>query len=387
MQYVYSISRLALLPLLLLLTSSLACGPGRPRAATTAAPPRTPPTCSYRGVGFDPRDGVLHGVSGDPLIKIKDGRRLKIRYDAHPGPGGGRVEVQVSETEFMTSTRSGVTFAGGAPLPTFAYLRPTAPLRFGGVIIAEGGAQLQAALLPGGRLRVTLEASEELLLPRALSRSVRCGQVHVSPEAHRAEKDATRALALGESEALEGHFGVGLGGQVPFAATPGGLVEARLDLDAVERDGVHVLERRGAHTRLALRRRTYWIVGWVPSDLVRRESMSWGGSQQARGGKRDRAPYLYQRYRRTIVVKRQAFASRRCSKRVALFVRKRKGLAAAGAVESIGAVTPGREIVVVPQDSGWYALYLPKSSWWQQVGETDLLVRRAVVDRFCPEPR
>jgi hypothetical protein len=372
--------------LLLLATTLLACSGAPSRPARPAARLSPAPVCSYRGVGFKPRDGVLFGQNGDPRIKIKEGRHLKVHCDVRPGPGGGRVEVQVSETEPYASTQRGVTLTGSAPLSAFAYLRPTAPLRFGGVIIAEGGVRLRAALLPGGRLQVTLEAPEELLLPRALRRIARCDQVHVSPAAYQAPKDAAKQLALGDAAALEGHFGVGLGGQVPFSAAPGGPVEARLDLSAVERNGVFVLERRGTHTRLALRRRTYWIVGWTSSDLVRSESMSWGGSQQTWGGKRERAPYLHRR-RRRIVFKRQAFATRRCTKQVTLFVRKRKGLAAAGAVEAIGALTPGREIVVVPNDSGWYTLYLPKASWWQQIGETDLLVRRAEVDRHCPAPR
>jgi hypothetical protein len=234
---------------------------------------------------------------------------------------------------------------------------------------------------------VTLEAPRELLLPRALSRTVRCDQVHVSAAAYRAERNAARSLALGASAALEGHFGVGLGSQVPFSAAPGGPVEARLDLSAVERNGVFVLERRGAHTRLALRRRHYWIVGWTSTDLVRRESMGWGGSQQTWGGARERLPATYRRHRRRILYKRQAFATRSCAKQVTIFVRTRKGLAAASAVEPIGALTSGREIVVVPHDSGWYALYLPRASWWEQVGEADLLVRRTEVDRHCPEPR
>ena len=327
---------------LLLSVSLVACSSRQPRPTTPAVRLGPAPVCSYRGVGFKPRDGVLGGASGDPLIKIIDGRHLEIRHTVYPGPGGGRVAVQVSEMEPVTSTQRGVTFSGQAPLSTFAYLTPTAPLRFGSVIIAAGGTQLQAALLHDGRLGVTLEVPEELLLPRALRRTVRCDQVHVSSGAYRAAKDAAKALALGDSAALEGYFGVGLGGQVPFSATPGGPVEARLDLSAVERNGVHVLEHRGAHTRLALRRRTYWIVGWTSTELVRRESMSWGGSQQTWGGERERAPYMHQPHRR-FIVKRQAFATRRCSTQVTLFVRTREGLAAASALESIGALTPGRE--------------------------------------------
>ena len=110
-----------------------------------------------------------------------------------------------------------------------------------------------------GRVGVTLDISDAFAVPNVVEKTMGCDKLTIDEPSYNAGFVASGAIGTGT-----------IGGGVDLFLEPGRPPIARTKEGNYEE--VLVLERRGRHTRVAIKAYRYFAVGWVASDAVGAET-------------------------------------------------------------------------------------------------------------------
>lgn len=290
-----------------------------------------------------------------PYAEVWGSWALKTRLILPVGPAkrGARLGLR----------RGGIELAGWVAPADPVVVHARRVLHLGGPLWLRSGALRWQATAPG-RLSLRAVLAPELRLAGGavrLDQQVGCGQVSSRPEHYRTSDERQRLglpAKLGRQQLVSGAF-------LAFSSRPGGPAEATIDFRNELRRSVEVLERQGAHARVLLTRKRYFLLGWVPASVItsRPPGLHW-----VRGRRRYRRGSF-----RSVRVDRYDPRERwRCPESLALQLRRD------GRIETVGR-TMAKHPIVVRTGRGLWRRVVPMVHWLRLVEGAELLVSRAAL--------